>query len=249
MLRIPTDRDSDRLRQWLRKWAQEPGRSQVKLAEGAGLSRQWLNAFISGSIQTIDLDRIRRLAAAMDIDLRGLLEASGIVEPLSSDLRAAVEQDRGPDREHVLQLVELLGRRPVLAQIMVALQSQTDTDLAVVLRQARGMAQSVAALLAPPPEMGAELAQCERCATWLSWWREQPGDMPPRLCATCDAEINPSRPIGRRVRRSAEEAAAGLREVDPGSTTPEGTVWSDRLASEGEPPIEVHGQVMRRREK
>jgi hypothetical protein len=217
------DRDTRLIRDFIDDWTRKPGNTQVLLAEKSGLGRTWLNAFLGKGYNSIPIGRVRRLARGVGMELRPFLEATGVIQPLQSDL-GRVLQDAGiPKNERVLRILDLealLERRPLLAQLLVILQSAPDPDVAFVVKAARGIVQAgTIPKLSPTDWPNVGIDECQRCGAVVMWnpvtEKEFDG-----LCDDCKREADPSKRISPRRRVTPEMAAASVKPLTPSAKRP-----------------------------
>lgn len=213
---------TEKIRAYVQQWTIRPGNSQVALAKQTGLTRTWVNSFIKGAYKSIDIDKVKALATGVGMDVVTFLRATGAAVPLRSDLERVLESGDAPKTAkvlHMLDLADLLDRRPLLAQLLVILQSAPDGDLRFHVKAARGTVQSGAIPNLPPREWPtAQEAQCQLCGAVVIWNPavEKHFD---GLCNDCKREADPSKRISPRVRVTPESAAASVKPLPPPSMT------------------------------
>jgi len=207
------DRDTRLIRDFIDDWTRKPGNTQVKLAADSKLGRTWLNAFLAGDYQSIPIGRVRRLATGVGMELRPFLEAAGVIPPLQSDLGRVLEDAGIPKNERVLRILDLealLERRPLLAQLLVLLQSSPDPDVAFVVKAARGIVQAgTIPKLSPTVWPTAGIDECQRCGAVVIW--NPAVETFDGLCDDCKREADLSKRISPRVRVTPESAAAAVK--------------------------------------
>ena len=203
---VSRNETTDRIRAYVQQWTTRPGNSQVALAKQSGLTRTWLNSFIKRKYTSIDIDKVTALATGVGMDVVTFLRESGAAIPLRSDLERVLESGDVPKTAkvlHMLDLADLLDRRPLLAQLLVLLQGSPDADVAFVVKAARGIVQAGTIPKLPPPEWPtAREDRCQRCGAVVIWNPDTEKEFD-GLCSNCKAEADPNKRISPRVRATS----------------------------------------------
>jgi transcriptional regulator with XRE-family HTH domain len=222
IMAVSRNQTAERIRVYIQKWTTRTGTSQVALAKKAGLTRTWVNSFVTGAYKSIDMDKVSSLATGVGMDVVTFLREAGVAVPLRSDLERVLEAGQVPRDAKVLRLLDLadlLDRRPLLAQLLVLLQSSPDPDVAFVVKAARGIVQAgTIPKLSPTDWPTSGVDECQRCGAVVIW--NPAVETFDGLCDDCKREADPSKRISPRVRVTPGSAAASVKPLTPTAKRP-----------------------------
>jgi len=144
------------LRKHVLKWLSQNRVSREELAMKAGISRSTLGSWLNKPRAATNLDLVLGLSQGLGEPVINLLEKSGVLDRPPTSIQHPADEDQR-------EIAGLLSREPLLRQLLVVLQSCGEEDLAVVLRSARGVAESSLGLTPSGFEEGLESFHCHRC--------------------------------------------------------------------------------------
>lgn len=181
------------MRKHVLKWLSQNRVSREELAMKAGISRSTLGSWLNKPSAATNLDLVLGLSQGLGEPVINLLEKSGVLDRPPTSIQHPANEDQR-------EIAGLLSREPLLRQLLVVLQSCGEEDLAVVLRSARGVAESSLGLTLSGFEEGLESFHCHRCGGGSTFdSREGPQ---PAACLHCQyeetASIAPGQPPGLR---------------------------------------------------
>jgi hypothetical protein len=213
IMAVPRNETTEKIRAYVQQWTTRSGNSQVALAKQAGLTRTWLNSFIKRKYTSIDIDKVTALATGVGMDVVTFLQATGAAVPLRTDLERVLEAGRVPKNAKVLRildLADLLDRRPLLSQLLVLLQSAPDDAVRFHVKSARGTVQAGTIPSLPPADWPtAGVDECQRCGAVVIW--NPASEKFDGLCNDCKREADPSKRISPRVRVTPATAASSVK--------------------------------------